>query len=100
VLDGDVGMMLRFLGDLGEIVHEINRIHEFLELDGPGDGFFFEVPLGAFFQCGGEIVIFKKFGHIFNRGNVRLKIAASDSQLASTFPPVLENHLAGRCAAA
>lgn len=33
VFDGDVRVVLSFLSDLADVVHEINSIHEFLELE-------------------------------------------------------------------
>jgi hypothetical protein len=90
VTDGDVGMMLCLLGDFREVVDKVDRVIEFLELDGSGDGFFFILPLGAFFQRGGEIVGFKKFGHDLNRERFRSEIAASASELASPFPRIVK----------
>ena len=44
-------MMLRLFGDFREIVDEIDRIVELLELDGPGDAFFSYSHSGHFFNA-------------------------------------------------
>ena len=77
VLDGDVWVMLGLLGYFGEVVDEINRFHEFFELNGAGDGIFFVIPFRTFFQCGREIIIIKEVGHEVVGEKVRPKIAAS-----------------------
>jgi hypothetical protein len=58
VPDDDLRMMLRFLDNLGNAVHKIDRVIELFELDNPGDGFLFVLPLRALFQSGFQIVFF------------------------------------------
>ncbi len=99
VADGDFRVVLRLFGDLREVVHEIDRVVEFLELDGPGDGFFLILPFGAFFQCGGKIVGFEEVGHGWLGEGLLRKIAASASALASLIPRIVKNNKAPGCEA-
>lgn len=48
VANDDFGVMLGFFGNFREVVHKIDRIVEFFEFHGAGDGFFIELPLRAF----------------------------------------------------
>jgi hypothetical protein len=50
VADVDLGMMLVLLGDLGDAVHELDRLREVVELERALDVFLFEVPFREFFH--------------------------------------------------
>lgn len=53
VLDADVWVVLGFLGDFPDGADKVDGVHEFFKFEDAGDVFFFDFPLGAFFE-GGE----------------------------------------------
>lgn len=69
VADADIRVVLRFVCDFGEVVDEVDGVHEFLELDGAGDGVLFEIPFGAFLEGGSQFVVFEKVGHGIGRSD-------------------------------
>ena len=58
VLDADIWMMLRLLGDLADVVYEVDPVHEFLKFKHTDDVFLLRFPLGASLEGSGEFSIF------------------------------------------